>query len=272
MDPQRFRLRIYAAVFFFVMIVGTVGFSIVEGFPTADAFYFTIVTIATVGYGDIHPVTPTGKLLSVFLIVFGVGTFMAVIASATELMLNRREKAARIQRLNRIIGVFFGQMGTRLLGSFASLDADLESLGGNLVVKADWKEGDFHRVEEALASHSYKVRVTPEDLQRFHQILQKNTPLVLQLFENPNLVEHESFSDLLHAVLHLTEELAARSGFHHLPDTDKAHLEGDIRRIYMLLVREWLAYMAHLKEHYPYLFSLALRTNPFDRSASPVVT
>lgn len=39
----------------------------------------------------------------------------------------------------------------------------------------------------------------------------------------------------------------------------------------ILLAGEWLAYMGHLRESYPYLFSLAARTNPFDRNASPIV-
>ncbi len=45
------------------------------------------------------------------------------------------------------------------------------------------------------------------------------------------------------------------------------HLSGDIRRAYSILITEWLAYMKHLKSDYPYLFSLAVRTNPFDQTA-----
>ncbi|MEE8403001.1 MAG: hypothetical protein V3R93_04525 [Candidatus Hydrothermarchaeaceae archaeon] len=41
-----------------------------------------------------------------------------------------------------------------------------------------------------------------------------------------------------------------------------------MKRIYGLMVYEWLAYMEHLKDDYPYLFSLAMRTNPFDQDAS----
>jgi hypothetical protein len=41
----------------------------------------------------------------------------------------------------------------------------------------------------------------------------------------------------------------------------------DIRRAYHLLLREWLGYMAHLHADYPYLFSLAVRTNPFNPAA-----
>jgi hypothetical protein len=46
-------------------------------------------------------------------------------------------------------------------------------------------------------------------------------------------------------------------------------LPGDVQRGYVLLIKEWLAYMAHLQTRYPYLFSLALRTNPFDPFATP---
>ena len=52
---------------------------------------------------------------------------------------------------------------------------------------------------------------------------------------------------------------------------DYQHLAGDIKRVYGQIVPQWLAYMAHLKRTYPYLFSLAMRTNPFDASATPVL-
>jgi len=56
-----------------------------------------------------------------------------------------------------------------------------------------------------------------------------------------------------------------------LPDSDYTHLAYDIKRAYTLLVHQWLDYMRHLKQEYLYLFSLAMRVNPFDLSASLVV-
>jgi hypothetical protein len=50
------------------------------------------------------------------------------------------------------------------------------------------------------------------------------------------------------------------------------HLAGDIKRAYHPLVSEWLDYMKYLKSNYPFLFHLAMRTNPFDRAASITVT
>ena len=91
------------------------------------------------------------------------------------------------------------------------------------------------------------------------------------MLENPTLQEHGNFPDLLRATFHLRDELLNRVDLSQMPDTDRQHLEGDIVRIYKLLVIEWLFYMHYLKDNYGYLFSLALRVNPFDPEASPVV-
>jgi len=94
---------------------------------------------------------------------------------------------------------------------------------------------------------------------------------LLRLLENPNLLEHESFTDLLWAVLHLEEELSYRKTLKELPNSDYAHLSGDIKRAYGLVISEWLTYVKHLKYNYPYLFSLAIRMNPLNKDASPLV-
>lgn len=53
-----------------------------EDLSPVDALYFSIVTMATVGYGDIHPVTPLGKIFAIVMIFCGVGTFLGVVAGA----------------------------------------------------------------------------------------------------------------------------------------------------------------------------------------------
>jgi len=94
---------------------------------------------------------------------------------------------------------------------------------------------------------------------------------MLRLFEDPYLLEHQSFTGLLRAVLHLKEELLHQESLEELSAEEYKHLSGDIRRVYILLVHEWLDYMKYLKKNYPYLFSLAIRTNPFDKNASVVL-
>jgi voltage-gated potassium channel len=93
----------------------------------------------------------------------------------------------------------------------------------------------------------------------------------LRLIENPIVQEHENFTDLLRAIFHLRDELLNRADLSKLPDSDRRHLKGDIVRIYKLLASEWLWYMRYLKNDYGYLYSLAMRVNPFDSKASAVV-
>ena len=73
------------------------------------------------------------------------------------------------------------------------------------------------------------------------------------------------------AVFLLRDELFNRSDLFKLPDSDRKHLEGDIVRVYNLLIFEWLRYIRYLKKSYGYLFSLAMRVNPFDPEADAVV-
>jgi hypothetical protein len=254
-----------------VMVVGTFGFMVIEHLSPVDAFYFSIVTITTVGYGDIHPATPAGKVLTVILIVMGVGTFLGVVANATEMMLNRRERRVRLQKLNMVIGVFFSEVGIELLGVFAHSDPNLDQIGEYLIVTASWNDQDFLRAGRALNKYAYGIEGEKVDFGTMRRFLLQKREFLVNLLENPTLLEHESFTQLLWAVFHLTEELDYRRDTSRLIETDKAHLVGDARRVYRLLVDQWLDYMKHLKHHYPYLYSLAVRTNPFDKKASPVV-
>ncbi|MDP2930095.1 MAG: hypothetical protein Q8N56_00595 [bacterium] len=101
--------------------------------------------------------------------------------------------------------------------------------------------------------------------------LTQKRSFLLGLLENPNLLENERFTDLLWATFHVTEELEARASFENLPPSDRAHIAGDIERMYSRLVVEWIAYVEHLKTRYPYLFSLLLRTHPFQENPSAVI-
>ena len=64
MDGLKLRLKIVFGVLIVVIALGTLGFKFIEGLSLVDAFYFSIVTITTVGYGDIHPSTEPGKILA----------------------------------------------------------------------------------------------------------------------------------------------------------------------------------------------------------------
>jgi len=186
-------------------------------------------------------------------------------------VLSTREKNARMAKLNMVIGAFFSEVGTRLLTYFSDWDPKLDNIRKELMVTGDWSQEDFIGVSKRLRKYDYGIDIQMVDLEGLRKFLGSKLDFLLRLLENPTLLEHESFTDLLWAVFHLAEELTARGSFTQLPQTDYQHIAGDIKRIYVLLVRQWLNYMEHLKNNFPYLFSLAMRTNPFDQEASPIL-
>ncbi len=267
----RSRFRIFLLFYAAVLILGTALVAHFEQLTVLDALYFSIVTIATVGFGDIHPITAAGKITVVIMIITGVGTFLGVVAGATEMMLNRRELRYRMQKLNMVIEVFFSEAGKTLLSTCSEADPAVGELHGALLIRSTWKDDDFTSVQKVVHAHPYSIDMARISLVKLKELLIEKRGFLVRMLENPALLEHESFTDLLMAVFHLTEELASREDVEQLPATDIQHIAGDIQRAYRHLTAEWLDYMFYLSGNYPYLFSLAVRTNPFDRGASAVV-
>ena len=74
-----------------VVILGTVVFHLLEKWSWIDSLYFTVITLATVGYGDLTPTTPVGKLFAVIFVISGVGIFLAFLDKVMERRVERRE-------------------------------------------------------------------------------------------------------------------------------------------------------------------------------------
>jgi voltage-gated potassium channel len=262
------RLKIFLAVFLVIIILGTVGFVLIEKKTVVEAAYFVIVTVATVGYGDIHPATQMGRLFTIFLIVTGVGTFLGVIANLTEFMLAKREIESLMKKLNMVIGVFFSEVGLQLMTLFAQSDSEVERIRSDLLVSANWTEEKFRKAMNDLKKYDFSIEMEMVDLEILKDFICDKRDFLVRLLENPILLEHQSFTDLMRAVFHFMEELAYRDDVKNIPEPDMNHIANDIKRAYQLLIYEWLDYMKYLKANYPFLFHLAMRTNPFDRSAS----
>jgi hypothetical protein len=247
------------------------GLMAIEQFSALDALYFTVATISTVGYGDIHPVTPAGKLLAIIIILTGVGCFVGFIANSIEYLVAKRERKLRARKLNMIIGVFFMEVGTNLLKKFSAQDPTIDEVRSVLLVSDNWSDAEFSYADAVLKNHIPRLNSRTIDLGELKEFLVRYKNFNLSLLENPQLVEHENFIPLLLEIFHMTEELNIRKRLTDLPSPDYDHLSEDINRIYGYLIAEWLTYMKHLKQNYPPLFSLAMRTNPFDADASPIV-
>ncbi|MDD5703959.1 MAG: potassium channel family protein [Dehalococcoidales bacterium] len=254
-----------------VLIIGTAGFAILEELSFIDALYFTVVTISTVGYGDIYPTNMASKLFGIVMIIIGIGAFLTLVTNVTQVLVQKGRDRLRRQRLNMIIGVFFTEVGNQLLRLFVRYDDNIGEIRGDFVVKENWGDTDFRHLNNKLRHHEFTIDPGLMELEKLCSFLKEKGDLLLRQIENPDLIEHESFTELLWATVHLRDELMSRKSFLKLPESDLAHLAGDAQRAYVLLAKQWTSYLQHLKRRYPYLFSLALRTNPYIESISAIV-
>jgi hypothetical protein len=271
MDPMRSRLQVFLLALLLVMVMGILGFMFVEGLSFGDALYFSIVTVSTVGYGDVHPVTPLGKLFAALLIIGGTGSFLGIIAAVSEMLLNRREKVVRLQKINMIKSAFFSDVGAELLKILSDSDPNLNEIKEMFNVEGLWTDKDFNRLDRDLLGFNYSIDIKKVDLGGLKVFLVDKKNFLLRLLENPYLLEHESFSELLRAVFHLYDEFMARKTFENLPKSDLDHLGVDARKVYSQLAIQWIEHMKYLKASYPYLFYFGMKMNPFSERAAPFV-
>jgi hypothetical protein len=198
--------------------------------------------------------------LEVFLVVIVI-----------ERVLARREKQVIMQKLNMVVGAFFSEVGNELLQRLLGCFGKSKDISRHLDIKQDWTHADFKKAISFAGTINGEPDFNSLDLNGLKKFLVQKRQFLLALLENPNLLEHERFTDLLWATFHLTEELEARNSLTNMPQTDIKHIAGDIQRVYSQLTVEWLCYVEHLKSKYPYLFSLVARTHPFQEHPSPVV-
>jgi hypothetical protein len=95
LDPE------FRPLFFLVigiLAVGTTAYSLLEDWSVLDSLYFSVVTLATIGYGDLHPTTDVSKLFTIIYVFVGVGTLGVFISAVSRASLRRsmeRQQQAR---------------------------------------------------------------------------------------------------------------------------------------------------------------------------------
>jgi hypothetical protein len=188
-----------------------------------------------------------------------------------EELLSIREKRARLEKLNIVIGIFFSNYGTELLNKLIAFDKNISSVKSTMIVNAKWSKHHFTDAKKSLKPYNSSLSISVDNMNNFSVALKAKEDSLLRLLENPYLSEHAQFTELLRALLHLREEFACREDLSKCPHSDFNHIVLDLNRVYLLLVPQWLDYMHYLKENYAYLFSLAMRRNPFDTEADVVV-
>jgi hypothetical protein len=207
------------------------------------------------------------------ILIYGVGDLaflpieVLLVSLIVDRLLESNERRSRLNKMNMVVGAFYSEVGTEFIGRVLKLDGNFESVRGSFAVTEGWTDKSFAEAERNTGGFDYHIEAKDDDLVSLRDFLTSKREFLLRLLENPNLLEHDLFSDLLWSVFHLTEELSARKDITALSKEDYAHIAIDIKRAYIAVLVEWLDYMKHLKKTYPYLFAMAVRTNPFDPNA-----
>jgi hypothetical protein len=206
-----------------------------------------------------------GDIAFVFLEVL----FVTIVIQS---LLDRKELQEKLEKINMLIGVFFSIIGLKLISIVSAADPNIESLKKRVIPDSEWSNKKFSDLSNMLHEMTFDIDITKIDLVELKKLLISQGDFLTRLLENPTLFEHETFTELLRTVFHLYEELSYRKNINNIIGPDLNHIKEDIKRCYAHLVFQWLIYMNHLKAHYPYLYSLAMRTNPFDTNACIEIT
>lgn len=178
-------------------------------------------------------------------------------------ILHNREKRNRRGQLNIVVCTFFGEMGTDSIKALNKYITDLDSIAASLNVNARWTDKEFANAARRFDSFTPDVQLKSGDIVEMKNELPHKKTYLLELLNNPNLLENTWLTDLLWSLYHLLDEMESRETSQKLSDEDLGHLSQDVSRAYGLLLHQWVLYMKHLKNNLPYLFSSAVRKNPF---------
>ena len=126
------RISLTAGLLFFTLLVGTVGFVLIEHYPWFDAFYMALTTITTVGYQEVRPLSHSGRVFNSFLILFGVSAMFLALGAMTQTIIElelqdrygKRRKRRMIHNLhNHFIVCGFGRVGRNASYEFQRTNA-----------------------------------------------------------------------------------------------------------------------------------------------------
>jgi len=185
-------------------------------------------------------------------------------------LLSIRAKKQRLEKMNMVIGLFYTESGTRLLSLLISWDRNRGELEKVMNINIH-SAPPVQVMQKAIHDHTFSLNPRETGLFELNKFLYQHRDFLLRILENPVLLEHQQFTGLMQATFHLTEKLSRREDLVNIGDADLKHLTGDCIRVLTLLSIEWISYIVHLERNYPYLYSLAVRTSPFNPLAKAAV-
>lgn len=202
-----------------------------------------------------------------FFLLFQDLAFLPVevllISFILEKYLNSKEKQEKVKKLQIVVSAFYTDIGSPLIKKLSHFNTNFQILKEEYNLEHNLIHYDKKKILKLFGDFDYAMDSRAGDILDLKNFLLSKKPYILRMFENPNLLEHDKFTDMLWSVYHVLDELENRDDFNELSENDMDHLSVDIKRAYKLVIIEWFEYMIYLKKEYPYLFSLATRKNPF---------
>ncbi|MGA9242354.1 MAG: NAD-binding protein [Silvibacterium sp.] len=189
------RILLIAGLIFITLIVGTVGFEVIEGYSWFDGFYMTLTTITTVGYQELRPLSRPGRIFNSFLIFFGVTAMFLAVGAMTQTIIElefddrygKRRKKHMIDHLHdHFIVCGFGRVGRnasyefqRANVPFLVIDRDEQRVAkatsaGMLAIVADATQDDSLREAGVLRAKGL-IAALPSDAENLFIILSAKT-------------------------------------------------------------------------------------------------
>ena len=166
-----------------------------------------------------------------------------LVAFLLDEIIERKEKEAMLEKLDMLMSTFFSEVGNNLIKQLSTVN-EHKANTENLKSIKTWDEEDFDNKLNELKESSvrFKAEISPEEREEFldslRTLLASKRELIINLINNPNLLEKEEFTSLITAILHLDEELEHRKDLALVNDTDFNHLNGDMERVYNILIHE----------------------------------
>lgn len=262
MQQEKFRLRIYLIIFLLVLLGSSVLVSTLEDISLFDAFYYCIVTVSTVGYGDISAHTTAGRIITLVLIISGVGTFLGVIGNATEMFVNREEHKKLDRKINILLGLLFSEIGNKLLVIIQAHDKHINSTKEVLQFGVSYQPKNYKRIKKRIDNLKIDYKIEECEFKRIYALISTNKEFLMRMLENPMLLEGEKLTELIRDIFHLYEEFTYRLKIENLSKTDILHLNQDVIKVYKGLLSTWVLYMEYLHSTYPNLHKFNTHEGP----------
>lgn len=170
-------------------------------------------------------------------------------------------------KVNMIESIFFKESGSDMLCYLVQCDPGSAALCRALAISPDWGLRDFEAARRFLKGYAFSIDTNRVDFFALHYHLVNRHKYFLKVIENPALMDHESFTDLILSMYHLWEELDFRTDLYSLSAADKAELGAITESVYRQLASEWLLNISYTQKHHAARFANSLRNSPFSFAA-----